>query len=66
MLTVGEHDDLWKAGAKSIPQIHEDLKTANIIACVKNLYDAGEVSLSDYRDTLVAILKQNGIDAKIK
>lgn len=65
-LTVGEHDEMWKEGAKALPEISTNLRNANIIACAKELHDLGEVSDSDYKETLLTMLKMSGIDLNKK
>ena len=64
MLTVGEHDRLWIAGAKSLPSIENSLRIANAISCVKELHTLGEISDSEYKTMLLTFIKGEGFKIK--
>ena len=63
-LTVGEHDEMWKAAALALPEISINLRNANIIACAKELHDMGELSDVDYKASLVTMLNKSGVNIK--
>lgn len=55
MLTNSMHDFLWSEGAKSLPNIAEQLdriadqlKISNMMAILKAKYEIGELSKEDY------------------
>lgn len=54
-MTNTEHDILWKNGAKSLPDIAEQLdriadqfKISNMMAILKEKYEIGELSKEEY------------------
>ena len=62
-MTVGEHDSLWKAGAKSlqyIPTIAQSLRRQNAIRILEGLYAINKISEEDYADYLMHILISEG------
>ena len=62
-MTVGEHDSLWKAGAKSlqhIPEIAQSLRRQNAIKILEDLYAINKISEEDYSDDLLQILINEG------
>jgi hypothetical protein len=60
MMTVGQHDELWMAGAKALPGINIALDTANLIACAKELYALGEITKEGYIDLMTKLLERSG------
>ena len=63
-MTVGEHDSLWKAGAKSlqhIPAIAQSLRRQNAIKILEDLYAINKISEEEeYADDLLQILINEG------
>ena len=64
MMTNGQHDELWMNGAASLPKIESDLRFANMIACLKALYEIGEISKEEYMKSLEEILALSGVKLK--
>ena len=70
-LTNGLHDELWIKGARALINIEVQLNNANVIArnanalaCSKELYSIGEVTLHDYKKLLGDILTASGYTYK--
>lgn len=71
MLTVKEHDDLWKSAARSITNIDTDLSNIklklnllNAREIAKEMYNLGEISKQDYIDCLKYLWNSEGIFGK--
>lgn len=67
MMTVGEHDKLWMAGAKSIinceaylNEIRVSMKRRNAIEIMKELHRIGAISDEDYKNDIVMIVNNEG------
>jgi hypothetical protein len=59
-MTNGQHDELWAKGAKSLPRIETALRTANAIACLKEIFMLGEMSKEEYVESLKYLINQSG------
>lgn len=72
-LTVGEHDDLWKRGARSIInsekcfcRISDSLRRRNGIEMLKELHGIHAISEEDYKKALKELLNSEGFTINIK
>ena len=62
-MTVGEHDSLWKAWAKTlqhITAIAQSLRRQNAIKILEDLYAINKISEEEYADDLLQILINEG------
>ena len=64
MMTIGQHDALWMAGAKMLPKIERALRVANAIAIAKELYDLEELGKANYKATLLDLLETSEFTTK--
>ena len=69
MMTVGEHDLLWKTGAQSIidsekqlNDIRLSLKRRNAIEALKELHNIGAVTDEDYKNYLIELITNEGFN----
>ena len=72
-LTVGEHNDLWKMGARSIInsekrlcRISDSLRRRNGIEILKELHNIHAISEEDYKEALKELLNSEGFTIDIK
>ena len=64
MMTNGQHDELWMNGAEALPKIESALRYANMIACLKALYDADEMTKEVYTKSLKEMVRKSGFEIK--
>ena len=57
MMTNGEHDGLWREGAKSLPEIELNLKIVNYISILDRLKEAGVITEDHYKRSLMDVSK---------
>lgn len=65
LLTNREHDELWRFAAKAIPSLEDDLRTANMLAIVKELYRMEALSDKAYTNFLIQIAARQGLNIEL-
>ena len=72
MMTVGEHDLLWKKRAQSIidsekhlNDIRLSLKRRNAFEALKELHNIGAVTDEDYKNYLIELITNEGFNLSV-
>lgn len=60
MMTVGEHDNLWKNAFKCIPEIEDSLRRNNILIILKELHNLGISTDEEYARDLGKLSRMEG------